>query len=112
MPGIARSPRLPHPPPRPLPLRPPPLPAADQLLGGLLAGPGAQPLHGADASASLLPAVRLLALGSTTPTGGGSWTLRPLHLREEGILELDYYIRAAEKGWKGGVMDLSTEMRM
>ena len=68
MPGIGRSPRLPRLPPGPIPLHPPPLPAGDQLLGGLLAGAGAQPLDGAHTAASLLPAVRLLALGSAAPT--------------------------------------------
>ena len=78
MPGIGRSPQLPRPPPRPLPLHPP-----GQLLGGLLAGAGAQPLDGADAAASLLAAVRLLALSSTSPTRRRSRTLGPLHLGQE-----------------------------
>ena len=83
MPGIGRSPRLPRLPPGPIPLHPPPLSAGDQLLGGLLAGAGAQPLDGADAAASLLAAVRLLALSSTSPTRRRSRTLGPLHLRQE-----------------------------
>ena len=65
MPGIRRrspSRRLPP----PLPLRHPPAAPLLAAVGRVVAG--VQPLDGADAAASLLPRVRLLALGSTSPT--------------------------------------------